>query len=306
MDAINRRDFLSRTAAVLAASLATRVWAEPATRPAVTQPATTLPSGKSFRLANDQIVLGKTGIKASRLAIGTGTHSGNDQRAAGEDNMIKLLRGELDEGIRWWDAADMYRSHPYVGRALKEVKRDRVTLTSKTMGKTAEAVRADIERFRKELNTDYIDVCLLHCMTDGDWPEKMKGPMEALSEAKQKGHVRAVGCSCHTFEALKAAADEPWVEVDLARINPHGVLMDVPKVEDVPKVDEVLRTMHARGKVVYGMKIIGEGAFRGRQIDKSLEYALSRPYLSGFTIGFSSKAQIDDIVRRIERIQAPA
>jgi predicted aldo/keto reductase-like oxidoreductase len=189
---------------------------------------------------------------------------------------------------------------------LKEVKRDRVTLTSKTMAKTAEAVKADIERFRKELNTDYIDICLLHCMTDGKWPEKMKGPMDALSAAKEKGYVRAVGCSCHTFEALQAAADEPWVEIDLARINPHGVMMEVGKPEEVPKVDALLRKMHERGKVIYGMKIVGEGTFKGKQIDKSLEYALSRPYLSGFTIGFNSKAQIDDIAKRIERIQAPA
>jgi aryl-alcohol dehydrogenase-like predicted oxidoreductase len=301
MDVINRRDFLSRTAAAVGGALVARAWAEPTTAPATTQPAV-----KSIRRATDQIVLGKTGIKASRLAIGTGTHSGNEQRAAGEENMIKLLRTELDEGIRWWDAADMYRSHPYVGRALKEVQRDRVTLTSKTAAKDAAGVRADIERFRKELGTDYIDVLLLHCMTKADWPTLMRGPMDALSEAKEKGYVRAVGCSCHTFGALKAAADEPWVEVDLARINPRAVAMDVDNAADVPKVDEVLRTMHERGKVVYGMKILGEGQFKGERIDASLRFALSKPYLSGFTIGFNSKEQIADIVRRIERIRATA
>jgi 1-deoxyxylulose-5-phosphate synthase len=308
MDSLNRRDFLARTAAV-GASLAARAIAEPAaSQPAATRPAGTQPAAKSILRATDQIVLGKTGIKASRLAIGTGTKGGSEQQRAGVDTMVRVFRAALDEGIRWWDAADMYKSHPYVRQALEEVQRDRVTITGKTWcrDKDAAGVRADIERFRQEMNTDYIDIVLLHCMEDPEWPKKMRGAMDVLSEAKAKGHVRAVGCSCHTFGALKAAADEPWVEVDLARINPRAVMMDVTKAVDVPKVDEVLRTMHERGKVVYGMKILGEGQFKGDRIDTSLRFALSKPYLSGFTIGFSSTDQVADIAGRIERIAAPA
>ncbi|HOB75457.1 MAG TPA: aldo/keto reductase [Phycisphaerae bacterium] len=302
MGLLNRRDFLSRTAAAVGASfvVGTTTGSEAAEPPA------TRPVGRSILRANDQILLGKTGIKASRLSIGTGTKGGSEQRGAGAPAMIKMLRNALDEGIRWWDAADSYKSHPYVGQALKEVKRDQVTITTKTTGKTAERVLADIERFRTELGTDYLDIVLLHCMVDADWPRKLRGAMDALSEAKEKGWVRAVGCSCHTFEALKAAADEPWGEVNLARINPFATLMDVDKPADVPKVEEVLKTMHERGKAVYGMKILGEGRIKGDQIDESLAFVLKKPYISGFTIGFSDPRQIDDIARRIERIRATA
>lgn len=295
MGVINRRDFLAQAAAAVGVSLGARSFGAEAV-------VATRPAEKKLLRATDQVVLGKTGIKTSRLSIGTGTRGGSEQRGAGNDAMVRLFRGALDEGIRWWDAADMYRSHPYLKLTLKEIKRDQVVITSKTWNKTAEGVKADLERFRKELDTDYIDILLLHCMTDDKWPEKMKGPMDVLSEAKQKGLVRAVGCSCHTFGALKAAADEPWVEVDLARINPFAVMMDVEKADEVSKVSEVLETMHQRGKSIYGMKIIGEGALKGDKIDESLKFALEKPYLSGFTIGFSKPEQIADIAKRIEKL----
>jgi aryl-alcohol dehydrogenase-like predicted oxidoreductase len=262
---------------------------------AASQPATTRPA------ASDTVALGRTGVRPSRLAIGTGTRSGTEQRAVGMDGFVRVLRHGHDQGVRWWDGADMYQTHPHLRAALKDLHRDEVVITSKTQAKTAEGVKADIERFRRELDTDYIDIVLLHCMTDGQWPKKLRGAMDALSEAKARGHVRAVGCSCHTFEALQAAAAEPWVEVDLARINPFGRIMDVEKAEEVPRVVEVLADMHRRGKAVYGMKILAEGAFKGDQIDRSLRFALAQPYLSGFTIGFSKTEQIDDIMRRIER-----
>ena len=300
MKAITRRDFIGQSVAAFGAVSGLPAVAGArgavATAPAATRPA---------RLhAHDTVTLARTGIRPSRLAIGTGTRSGTEQRAIGLDSFVRMMRHGLDEGIRWWDAADMYKTHPYVREALKQVKRDQVVLTSKTQSKDAAGVRADIERFRQEMNTDYIDIVLLHCMTDGEWPAKMRGAMDALSEAKAKGQVRAVGCSCHTFEALQAAADEPWVEVDLARINPFGRIMDVGKAEEVPRVLQVLETMHRRGKAVYGMKILGEGAFKEDQIDRSLQFVLSKPFVSGFTIGFSSPRQIDDIIRRIERIPA--
>ena len=301
MSTMDRRQFLARSAGFAGTIVTARtLCAEVASAPAVTRPARTGP----FR-ANDVITLGKTGIKASRLAIGTGTRGGGEQRKVGIEGMVKLLRHGFDQGVRWWDVADMYQTHPHVRAALAELKpkREEVTITSKTWSRDAQGVRADLERFHKELNTDYIDILLLHCQQEPDWPAKMKGPMEVLSEAKQKGIVRAVGCSCHGFSALQAAADEPWVEVSLARINPFAENMDVAKPEEVPKVRQVLETMHRRGKVVYGMKILGEGSLKDEQIDKSLRFVLGQDFISGFAIGFSRPEQIDDIARRIERSQ---
>jgi predicted aldo/keto reductase-like oxidoreductase len=139
-------------------------------------------------------------------------------------------------------------------------------------------------------------------MMDGDWPEKMKGRMDALSEAKEKGHIRAVGCSYHNYDALKAAANVDWVDINLVRVNPYALHMDIEKKEEVPAFVQTLEQLHAKGQAIYGMKILGQGELVGDQIDNSLRFALSKPYIDGFTIGFSQNAQIDDIVRRIDRV----
>jgi predicted aldo/keto reductase-like oxidoreductase len=155
-------------------------------------------------------------------------------------------------------------------------------------------MRADLDRFRRELSTDYLDVCLMHCVTEADWTERYKGAMDVLSEAKEKGIIRAHGCSCHSIEALRAAAKSPWVEIDLARINPVGAIMDA----DPPTVVSVLREMKAAGKAVVGMKILGQGALRKRQ-DEGIKFALSLGLLDAFTIGAESKAEQEDLIRRI-------
>jgi len=296
MITMNRRRFLT---AVGAAVIAPRrpAWAQVPAVPPATAPA----QAPRLRVC-DLVELGRTGIRASRLAIGTGTRAGREQRELGEQGLIRLLRHALDQGVQWWDTADLYKTQTLMRAALREIPRDRVTITSKTSARDAAGIKADIERFRRELGTDYIDILLLHCLTDGDWPDKMRPAMEALSQARAAGHVRAVGCSCHTFEALTAAMNEPWVEVNLARFNPFARVMDVAKPEEVPRVAGVLAEMHRRGKVVYGMKILGEGALQGDDIDRSLRFALAQPWLSGFTIGFSSPAQIDDIARRVEAV----
>ena len=136
-----------------------------------------------------------------------------------------LLNGH-DNGLRFFDAADAYGSHPHVAEALKHLRRDQVTVLTKTWARDPDEARADLDRFRKELGTDYIDICLMHCLTEGDWTERYRGVMDVFSEAKEKGIIRAHGCSCHSIEALRAAAKSPWVEVDLVRINPIGSHMD--------------------------------------------------------------------------------
>jgi predicted aldo/keto reductase-like oxidoreductase len=155
-------------------------------------------------------------------------------------------------------------------------------------------MRADLDRFRRELGTDYIDILLLHCMLEGDWPERKKGAMAVISEAREKGIVRTHGTSCHTLEALKAAAANPWVQVDLARINPAKVAMDA----DPQTVIGVLRQMKAAGKGVIGMKILGAGALR-HKADESLQFALSLDCVDCFTIGAESRDEMMDLTRKI-------
>jgi aryl-alcohol dehydrogenase-like predicted oxidoreductase len=247
--------------------------------------------------ASDTVTLGSTGIKTSRLAMGTGTvgsehHS--HQTALGVKGLSDLLLNGYDHGLRFFDAADSYGSHPHVAEALKHVQRNRVTVLTKSWARDAAAMRADLDRFRRELGTDYLDVCLMHCVTEADWTDRYRGAMDVLSEAKEKGTIRAHGCSCHTIEALRAASKSPWVEIDLARINPIGAIMDA----DPATVVGVLKEMKTAGKAIVGMKILGQGALRTRQ-DEAIKFALSVGVLDAFTIGAESKQEQEDLIRRI-------
>src|SRR5215467_8547371 len=287
-----RRDFLDRSSRAAAGallsshSLARRLTAIP-------------PLSQKFA-ATDTVTLGNTGIKTSRLAMGTGTvgtgkHS--HQTALGMNGLSRLLLNGYDNGLRFFDAADSYGSHPHVAEALKHVDRSKVTVLTKSWARDPSEMRADIDRFRRELGTEYIDVFLMHCLTEADWTTRYQPVMDVLEEAKRKGVIRAHGCSCHSIEALRAAAKSPWVDVDLCRINPIGAHMDA----DPDTVVSVLKEMKAAGKGIIGMKILGQGALRDRQ-DEALKFALGINLLDAFTIGAESVAEQNDLLRRISAV----
>ncbi len=233
--------------------------------------------------ANETVTIGKTGIQTSLLAMGTGTvGSGHHshQTALGVKGLSDLLLNGYEHGLRFFDAADSYGSHPHVAEALKHVPRDKVTVLTKTWARDAATARADIERFRQELETDYVDICLMHC--------------HVLEEAREKGTVRAHGCSCHSIEALRTATKSAWVQVHLVRINPLGSFMD----SDPQTVVSVMREMKAAGKGIVGMKILGQGTMRDRQ-DEALKFALGLGLLDAFTIGAESRGEQEDLIRRI-------
>ena len=247
--------------------------------------------------ANETVTIGKTGIQTSLLAMGTGTvgvghHS--HQTALGVKGLSDMLLNGYEHGLRFFDAADSYGSHPHVAEALKHVPRDKVTVLTKTWARDATTARADIERFRSELGTDYLDICLMHCLTEGDWTERFRGVMDVMEEAKQKGTIRAHGCSCHSIEALRAATKSPWVQVHLVRINPVGAMMD----SDPQTVVGLIKEMKAAGKGIVGMKILGQGQMRDRQ-DEALKFALGLGLLDAFTIGAENREEQEDLIRRI-------
>ena len=247
---------------------------------------------------SDQVKLGNTGIELSRIAMGTGSSgwngSSNQTRRLGIKGLADLLRAGYDSGVNFWDSADMYGSHPHLKEALKKIDREKVVILTKTTSKTKDGVKADLDRFRREIGTDYLDIVLLHAVTDPDWNRNMKGAMEALSEAKEEGIIRAHGISCHSIGALNTAADEPWVDVDLARYNPAGSKMD----DDVETVQKVLKRMKKNGKAIIGMKVYGAGTLLGKK-DECLEFHTGNDFIDCFTIGLESYEQLKDIEKRL-------
>ena len=250
------------------------------------------------KYATDRIMLGNTGIELSRLAMGTGTHGVNKQsnqtRRLGVKGVGELLHAAYDEGVNFWDSADQYGTHPHLKEALKYVPREKVVILTKTHATTEQEMKDDLDRFRQELGTDYLDIVLLHFMTDPNWPKIKTGAMEVLAQAREDGIIRAHGVSCHTMGALNAASDSDWVQVDLARINPYASRMDGTVDEVVP----VLKKMKAQGKAVIGMKIFGAGQLVDK-VDECLQYALSRDYFDCFTIGQESFDETKDLIKRI-------
>jgi predicted aldo/keto reductase-like oxidoreductase len=259
--------------------------------------AAAMPSVTGKFSAADIVALGQTGIKTSRLACGTGTagffHHSN-QSALGIQGLADLLLQGYDQGLRFVDTADAYGTHPHVGAALKKLPREKITVLTKSRSRDAAGMRADIDRFRKELGTDYIDILLMHCMMDDDWTEGYKPALDVISEAQEKGIVRAHGCSCHTIGALRAAAKSPWVQVMLSRVNPIGSHMDA----DPETVVATLRAGREAGKAIIGMKILGQGDMRSRA-DEALKYALSLGVLDAFTIGAENRNEQLDLIKRI-------
>lgn len=284
---MHRRDFIK------SAAVAGTVALSPFNLHAIT------PLNKKY--ISDRVPLGNTGIEVSRLAVGTGTNGwagrSDQTRGLGIKGLARLLQEAYSKGVIFWDSADQYGTHPHLKETLKYVPREKVVILTKTHATTEAEMKADLDRFRKEIGTDYIDVMLLHNMMDADWPEKKTGAMNIISQAREDGTIRAHGVSCHSLKALKTAAKTDWVQIDLARINPAGMVMDA----SVPVVIEVLKEMKTAGKAVMGMKIIGAGKLSSR-IDESLKFALSQEYVDCFTIGIQNIAQLRDLETRVPKV----
>jgi predicted aldo/keto reductase-like oxidoreductase len=256
----------------------------------------------------DIVPLGHTGIKVSRLAQGTGYNGYNHSSAhtrQGKAAFDRLLSRSLDKGITFIDMADLYGSHTLVKDMIKGRSRERLTLLSKIWPRQEKWVtpsggaRAEIDRFRQELGVDMLDVCLIHCMQNARWPTEYERIRDELSELKRKGAVRAVGVSCHDFEALKVAARHPWVDVIFARINNKG---GKEYVCDTSAADlsAVLKQARANRKAVVGMKIFGAGKLvKPEEKDASLKYVFSHGLVDAITVGMLNPEEVDDTLKRM-------
>ncbi|HET6456563.1 MAG TPA: aldo/keto reductase [Armatimonadota bacterium] len=282
---LTRRQFLAGTVASGVALGSPKLFASP-----------------KLKSLTDQVKLGNTGIKASYLGFGTGTKGvgrESNQTRLGIVKFSRMINHAFDQGINYFDAADYYGTHEYLRSALKRIPREKYVLGSKIWYRTSKSAQEDLDRFLRELGTDYIDILFIHCVTEPSWAADLREMVEVLEAAKQKGIIRAHGISIHNLDVLKGVPDNPWVDICLARINPVGPFMDGRPDEVVP----VLKKIHDAGKAVTGIKILGEGRIADQR-EKSMRYVLGLECVDSIVIGFESCNQIDDILAIGRRILA--
>ena len=295
---LTRRQFLKPSTALAGTMLLSR-WALAKTgaadRPAV------------VRTATDQVTLGKTGIKLSRLGFGTGSDNGHIQTAEGRDAFVDLIHYAYDRGITYIDTAESYRTFGLIADAIKGLPSEKLFIQSKVDGRP-EDVLAVIDHHRKTFNTDYVDSLLIHCMTRGQWTDEWKRVMDAFNQAQERKWIRARGVSCHSLPALRAAVASDWSEVHLVRVNPQGSYTDGETGawgshrSDIAPVMPEIKTMHAKGRGVIGMKIFGNGTFADPAArEKSIRFAMACRDIDAVVIGFKSRQEIDEAIERINR-----
>ena len=299
---LNRRQFI-HSSALLAGTALLSPWALSSVR------AAGAPAGK--RTAVDQVTLGKTGIKLSRLGIGTGSNNGSEQTALGREGFTKLIHHGYDQGITYIDTSESYRTFEWISDAVKGLPREKLFIQSKMEDKPSD-VLAVIDHHRKVFNTDYIDSLLVHCMTRGQWTDEWKRIMDGFNEAREKKWIRAKGVSCHSLPALRATAASDWAEVLLARVNPQGIYTDGEVADwssnihhDIAPVMQEIKTRHAQGVGVIGMKIFGAGTFNDpAEREKSIRFVMACKDIDAVVIGFTSTKQIDEAIERMNRALA--
>jgi aryl-alcohol dehydrogenase-like predicted oxidoreductase len=261
--------------------------------------------------ATDWVTLGNSGVKVTRLAFGTGTFGGRVQRELGQEEFTKLVRHAYDRGIRFFETADAYTGMPQMlATALKGIPRDSYRLMTKYRLRDTDDPKGTIDRLvHKDLNTEYVDIMLLHCVRVPDWSQQYEKLRDTFSEAKDKKTMLAHGASCHGLLPLRNFPGNKWLDVALMRVNHDGTKMDsiqTRDTEDKGDVGEVfshVEKVHAQGTGVLGMKLIGEGRFTTpEQREAAMRKVLKSGAVDAVTVGYKSTAEIDEAIDRMNRI----
>jgi len=262
--------------------------------------------------ATDMVMLGQSGLKVSRLGMGTGSHSGRVQRELGQEGFNNLVKHALEQGITFFDTADNYGEiHEMLGKAIKNVDREKIQIQSKlSWGKFDDPLR-EIDRCRKEVGTDYFDSLLIHCVTEGDWVEKQKKLKDMFDQAKEKQLIRACGVSIHGLEPLTAASTFHWGDIRLVRVNHKGSVMDKPagssweQPADVDAVVQKIDMMHKAGKGIIGMKLVGDGTFTDAAVrEQAIKFVMGLACVDAVVIGFKTPAEIDEAITNMNKYLA--
>jgi predicted aldo/keto reductase-like oxidoreductase len=268
-------------------------------------------AAQTKRSATDWVTLGKTNVKVTRLAFGTGTHGGRVQRELGQEEFTKLVRHAYDRGIRFFETAESYHGMPeMLSIALRGIPRDTYKLMTKLSTPAASGDPAPkIDEFRKQLNTEYIDIMLLHCLRPATWSADYQSLQDGFLEVQNKKVILARGASVHGLPALRTFPGNQWLQVAMIRMNHNGTKMDTPNSRDSNvqgDVNEVVahtKKVHAQGMGVISMKLVGEGQFTtAEDRDAAMKFAMNIGCVDSVTLGFKNTAEIDEAIDRMNRV----
>jgi predicted aldo/keto reductase-like oxidoreductase len=262
------------------------------------------------RLATDWVTLGKSNVKVTRLAFGTGTHSGAVQRDLGQPEFTRLVRHAYDRGIRFFETSETYHGmSEMLAIALKGLPRDSYRLMTKYSTPPKGVPSEKIDLFRRQLGSEYIDILLLHCLRPPTWATDYKELQDGMAEAKSKKIILCHGASIHGLPALRTIPGNQFLDIAMIRMNHKGSHMDTPELRDVDmpgNVDEVVahtRKVHGQGMGVISMKLCGEGSFiNAEDRDAAMKFAMNLGCVDAVTIGFKSTSEIDEAIERMNRV----
>lgn len=271
----------------------------------------TLAVGGSFPLrterptATDWVTLGKSGVKVTRLAFGTGSFSGQVQRELGQDGFTKLVRYAYDCGIRFFETAESYGDmHRMLGITLKGVPRDSYRIMSKVTTFHGENPQEKFDELRRLANTEYFDIMLLHWQHTATWPADTGKWQDGILEAESKKVIVSHGVSVHGLPALRQVPENKWLDVAMIRMNHKGVRMDAEAydTDDLGNVPEVVRHVQQTRKAgmgVISMKLVGEGAFNREDRKAAMRFAFRNAGVDCVTVGYKNTSEIDEAIENV-------
>ena len=263
-------------------------------------------SVKATGKATDWVTLGKSNVKVTRLAFGTGSMSGRVQRELGQEEFTRLVRYAYDRGIRFFETAESYgEMHKMLGIALKGIPRDTYKLMTKLTTRPNTNPQEKIDELRRLAQTDYFDIALLHYQHFATWPTDSLRWQDGISEAKVKQAVVGQGASVHGLPALRQMPGNKWLEVAMIRVNHNGTKMDAeayntPGLGNVPEVVGHVKKVHSEGMGVISMKLVGEGAFTNREDRQAaMRFAFQNAGVDCVTVGYKNTAEIDEAIENL-------
>ena len=264
-----------------------------------------LPLFAARQTATDYVTLGRSGVKVTRLAFGTGTFSGEVQRALGQEKFTTLVRYAYDHGIRFFETAESYgEMHKMLGIALKGIPRDSYQLMSKVTTRDGVDAQQKLDELRKLANTENFDIMLLHWQHTGTWPRDTHRWQDAILEAQSKKVIVSHGASVHGLPALRQVPGNKWLDVAMIRMNHKGKSMDAEDYAtqgsgNVPEVVGRVKEVRKEGMGVISMKLIGEGTFNREDRQQAMRFAFRNAGVDCVTVGYKNTAEIDEAIENL-------